>query len=77
MSLNDAQAFAISLATTLIAGIVIFQAGDGAPRSSMRSILPPDQGNPGRQSGNPPRFPLPAQSIFSYNAVAPWWWWQA
>lgn len=29
MSLNDAQAFAFSLATTLMAAIVIFQAGDG------------------------------------------------
>ena len=29
MSLNDAHAFAFSLATTLMAVIVIFQAGDG------------------------------------------------
>ena len=29
MSLNDAHAFAFSLATTLMAAIVIFQAGDG------------------------------------------------
>ncbi|WP_170937227.1 MULTISPECIES: hypothetical protein [Rhodomicrobium] len=29
MSLNDAQAFAFSLATTLMAAIVIFKAGDG------------------------------------------------
>ena len=29
MSLNDAQAFAFSLATTMMAAIVIFQAGDG------------------------------------------------
>ena len=29
MSLNDAQAFAFSLATTLMAAIIIFQAGDG------------------------------------------------
>ena len=30
MSLNDAQAFAFSLSTTLMAAIVIFQAGDGS-----------------------------------------------
>ena len=29
MSLNDAHAFAFSLATTLMAAIVIFRAGDG------------------------------------------------
>jgi len=29
MSLNDAHAFAFSLATTLMAAIIIFQAGDG------------------------------------------------
>lgn len=29
MSLNDAHAFAFSLATTLMMAIVIFQAGDG------------------------------------------------
>ena len=29
MSLNDAHAFAFSLATTLRAAIIIFQAGDG------------------------------------------------
>ena len=29
MSLNDAHAFAFSLATTLMAAIVILQAGDG------------------------------------------------
>lgn len=29
MSLNDAHAFAISLATTLMAAIIIYQAGDG------------------------------------------------
>jgi hypothetical protein len=29
MSLNDAQAFAFSLATTLMAAVIIFQAGDG------------------------------------------------
>ncbi|WP_334147110.1 hypothetical protein [Hyphomicrobium sp.] len=29
MSLKDANAFAFSLATTLMAAIVIFQAGDG------------------------------------------------
>lgn len=29
MSLNDAHAFAYSLATTLMAVIIIFQAGDG------------------------------------------------
>ena len=29
MSLNDAHAFASSLATTLMAAIIIFQAGDG------------------------------------------------
>ena len=29
LSLNDAHAFAFSLATTLMAAIVIFQAGDG------------------------------------------------
>lgn len=29
MSLNDAHAFAYSLATTLMAAIVVFQAGDG------------------------------------------------
>ncbi len=29
MSLNEAQAFAFSLATTLMAAIIIFQAGDG------------------------------------------------
>lgn len=30
MSLNDAQAFAFSLAATLMVAIVIFQAGDGS-----------------------------------------------
>ncbi len=30
MSLNDAHAFAFSLATTLMVAIVIFQAGDGS-----------------------------------------------
>lgn len=30
MSLNDAHAFAFSLVTTLMAAIIIFQAGDGA-----------------------------------------------
>lgn len=30
MSLNDAQAFAFSLATTLMVAIVIFRAGDGS-----------------------------------------------
>ena len=35
MSLNDAQAFAFSLATTLMAAIVIFQAGDGT-----HSVMP-------------------------------------
>lgn len=30
MSLNDAHAFALSLATTLMAAIVIFRAGDGS-----------------------------------------------
>lgn len=30
MSLNDAHAFAFSLATTLMVVIVIFQAGDGS-----------------------------------------------
>lgn len=30
MSLNDAQAFAFSLAATLMAVVVIFQAGDGS-----------------------------------------------
>jgi hypothetical protein len=30
MSINDAHAFAFSLATTLMAAIVIFQAGDGS-----------------------------------------------
>ncbi|WP_179867837.1 hypothetical protein [Rhizobium anhuiense] len=30
MSLNDAHAFAFSLATTLMAAIVIFRAGDGS-----------------------------------------------
>ncbi|MGH0223152.1 hypothetical protein NKY68_24270 [Sinorhizobium meliloti] len=29
MSLNDAHAFAFSLASTLMAALVIFQAGDG------------------------------------------------
>jgi hypothetical protein len=29
MSLNDAHAFAFSLATTLMAAVIIFQAGDG------------------------------------------------
>ena len=29
MSLNDTHAFAFSLATTLMAAIIIFQAGDG------------------------------------------------
>lgn len=29
MSLNDAHAFAFSLATTMMAAIIIFQAGDG------------------------------------------------
>jgi hypothetical protein len=29
MSLNDAQAFAFSLSTTLMVAIVIFKAGDG------------------------------------------------
>jgi len=29
MSLNDAHSFAFSLATTLMAAIIIFQAGDG------------------------------------------------
>ncbi|WP_169055355.1 hypothetical protein [Rhizobium sp. P44RR-XXIV] len=29
MSLNDAQAFAFSLAITLMAAIIIFRAGDG------------------------------------------------
>lgn len=29
MSLNDAHAFAFSLSTTLMAAIIIFQAGDG------------------------------------------------
>jgi hypothetical protein len=29
MSLNDAHAFAFSLATTLMAAIIIFRAGDG------------------------------------------------
>ncbi|WP_211852551.1 hypothetical protein [Plastoroseomonas hellenica] len=29
MSVNDAHAFAFSLATTLMATIIIFQAGDG------------------------------------------------
>jgi hypothetical protein len=29
MSLNDAQAFAFSLANTLMAAIITFQAGDG------------------------------------------------
>ncbi|MBC7138605.1 MAG: hypothetical protein H5U17_07605 [Defluviimonas sp.] len=29
MSLNDAHAFAFSLATTLMVAIVVFQAGDG------------------------------------------------
>ncbi|MDK4713268.1 hypothetical protein [Rhizobium sp. CNPSo 4039] len=59
MSLNDAHAFAFSLATTLMAAIIIFQAGDGTlsvmPASeydgdsaaiSMRSILSPlDRGD--------------------------------
>lgn len=30
MSLNDAQAFAFSLATSLMVAIVIFRAGDGS-----------------------------------------------
>ncbi|MET3355549.1 UNVERIFIED_ORG: hypothetical protein ABID33_003471 [Xanthobacter viscosus] len=30
MSLNDAHAFAFSLATTLMVAIVIFEAGDGS-----------------------------------------------
>ncbi|ABS66018.1 conserved hypothetical protein [Xanthobacter versatilis] len=30
MSLNDAHAFAFSLATTLMVAIIIFQAGDGS-----------------------------------------------
>jgi FlaG/FlaF family flagellin (archaellin) len=30
MSLNDAHAFALSLATTLMVAIVIFRAGDGS-----------------------------------------------
>lgn len=30
MSLNDARAFAFSLATTLMVAIVIFRAGDGS-----------------------------------------------
>ncbi|MDG4875261.1 hypothetical protein P9273_09145 [Mesorhizobium sp. WSM4935] len=29
MSLNDAHAFAFSLATTLMAAVIIFRAGDG------------------------------------------------
>ena len=29
MSLNDAHAFAFSLATTLMAAIIVFRAGDG------------------------------------------------
>jgi hypothetical protein len=35
ISLNDAQAFAFSLATSLMAAIVIFQAGDGT-----HSVMP-------------------------------------
>ncbi|NGN44702.1 hypothetical protein G6N74_26960 [Mesorhizobium sp. CGMCC 1.15528] len=35
MSLNDAQAFAFSLAGTLMAAIVIFRAGDGS-----HSVMP-------------------------------------
>ena len=35
LSLNDAHAFAFSLATTLMAAIVIFRAGDGT-----RSVTP-------------------------------------
>jgi len=30
MSLNDAHAFAFSLATTLMVAIIVFQAGDGS-----------------------------------------------
>jgi hypothetical protein len=48
MSLNDAHAFAFSLATTLMVAIIIFRAGDGTHstgtlRSSRRSThLPPE-----------------------------------
>ena len=38
MSLNDAHAFALSLATTLMAAIVIFRAGDGS-----LSVVPADE----------------------------------
>ena len=37
MSLNDAHAFAFSLATTLMAAIVIFQAGDGTHSVTLAS----------------------------------------
>ena len=38
MSLTDAQAFAYSLATSLMAAIVIFRAGDGT-----HSVTPADE----------------------------------
>ena len=38
MSLNDAHAFAFSLATTLMVAIVIFKAGDGT-----LSVVPSDE----------------------------------
>ena len=38
MSLTDAQAFAYSLATSLMAAIVIFKAGDGT-----HSVTPADE----------------------------------
>ena len=63
MSLNDAQAFAFSLATTLMAAIVIFQAGDGT-----LSVTPAVR----KES----RFPLPPKPIFGYSSSAPWWWWR-
>ena len=37
MSLNDAHAFAFSLATSLMAAIVIFQAGDGTHSVTLAS----------------------------------------
>ena len=81
MSLNDAHAFAFSLAATLMVAIVIFQAGDGslgvmpaseydgdtAP-SSTRSILsPPDRGKScADRSGSPADFRSRRRSIFGY-----------
>ena len=89
MSFNDAHAFAFSLATTLMAAIVIFRAGDGTlsvtpaaeydgdDAAIVRELAPfaPGRGENRRgRGGNLNGFRSHRRSSFAIFRIAPWWW---